>query len=619
MPTNNFKLFDENKTNILTDDEYAANTQRQNGVQTGVASSKLNNKFSYQTSLVAYAIAQIMNANGKDASDADAVATFVANLQGSLVQKVLDCASSAEAIAGVLNNKYITPATMKAAALMLAGGTMTGPLYLSRDPVDPLEAATKQWVEEKAEPKVGDILYTTREIDDPNYVKCDGTFLLPEKYPELKTLWDNTDEFRVANMTDKFQYSFSTGYSNGLLYCGKFDGKHIAFVNNSNLYTSNNYDTKITFMYSEDCVTWNLFPQLPLPNTIFNSTFTTSGTQYALSPPVIRNGRLYANLIGFSSGSVPGSCIFYMDSIASGWQHYTSAISTSTISQNGLYASIPVFDDSYVYAGFFSVYSNRVHYFFHKVNLQTGEITKTASVSGPATTDFFRVNSNCNFCYVGLTSSYIYFAYESGYVYRLSKSTLVQSYVSRSTPYSGLNVTIPVYKDNEFSGIFIWMASSSGITPYLSKLNDAETGYVNTRIETTNSGIYNQALNYRRGIGFYLVNNKIYTTTYYYGSSYNTLSFYALLFVIEIDTAKYKFVNSLDNIFGGIDAKTFLYPGDGQIYNFNGNFVMTNLNISTKSGTPILDGSYYNFCIPKDLIPLPTVSNPSERKYVRVK
>ena len=191
MPTNNFKLFDENKTNILTDVEYASNTQRQNGVQTGVASSKLNNKFSYQTSLVAYAIAQIMNANGKNASDADAVATFVANLQGSLVQKVLDCASSAEAIAGVINNKYITPATMKAAALLLAGGTMTGPLYLSRDPVEPLEAATKQWVEEgidSEKDQVGDVRSSLRSDLGSKYVLADGSELDATQYPDLAKL-----------------------------------------------------------------------------------------------------------------------------------------------------------------------------------------------------------------------------------------------------------------------------------------------------------------------------------------------------------------------------------------------------------------------------------------------
>ena len=44
MPTNNFKLFDENKANIMSDTEYNKNTQRLNGVQAGVASSQLQNK-----------------------------------------------------------------------------------------------------------------------------------------------------------------------------------------------------------------------------------------------------------------------------------------------------------------------------------------------------------------------------------------------------------------------------------------------------------------------------------------------------------------------------------------------------------------------------------------------
>ena len=218
MPTNNFKLFDENKTNILTDAEYAANTQRQNGVQTGVASSKLNNKFSYQTSLIAYAIAQIMNANGKDASDADAVATFVANLQGSLVQKVLDCASSAEAIAGVINNKFITPATMKAAALLLAGGTMTGPLYLSRDPVDPLEAATKQWVEGQTEPfsswkKIATI--TTSNKGNDNAVLINPTFNFIQ-YSKVKLY------FRTLNFSySSSQFYIKLGFYSDTTYMGE--------------------------------------------------------------------------------------------------------------------------------------------------------------------------------------------------------------------------------------------------------------------------------------------------------------------------------------------------------------------------------------------------------------
>lgn len=154
MPTNNFKLFDQNKANLLSDTEYANATQRLNGVQTGVASSQLNNKFAYQVSLVAYAIAQIMNQNGLDASDTLSVSAFVGNLGGSLLQKVADRASSAEAAAGVLANKYISPATMKAAALLLSGGVMTGTLNMNNNkianlpsPSTPSEPATKEYVD----------------------------------------------------------------------------------------------------------------------------------------------------------------------------------------------------------------------------------------------------------------------------------------------------------------------------------------------------------------------------------------------------------------------------------------------------------------------------------------
>lgn len=109
MASTNIKLFDENKSNMMPDAEYGTNTQRANGVQTGVASSELQNKFQYQMSLVAYAIAQLMMANGMNAVDTDAVSTFVGNLSNSIVQKVLDKASSADMIAGTNNAKWVTP------------------------------------------------------------------------------------------------------------------------------------------------------------------------------------------------------------------------------------------------------------------------------------------------------------------------------------------------------------------------------------------------------------------------------------------------------------------------------------------------------------------------------
>ena len=115
MASTNIKLFDENKSNMMSDTEYGTNTQRANGVQTGVASSELQNKFQYQMSLVAYAIAQLMMANGRNAVDTDAVATFVGNLSSSIVQKVLDKASAADMVARTADGKWISPKLFGAA------------------------------------------------------------------------------------------------------------------------------------------------------------------------------------------------------------------------------------------------------------------------------------------------------------------------------------------------------------------------------------------------------------------------------------------------------------------------------------------------------------------------
>ena len=120
MASSNIKLFDENKGNMLNDTEFNISTQRLNGLQTGVASSQLQNKAMYQVSLVAYAIAQIMMQNGKNANDTDAVSAFVANLSGAMLQKVYDIATTEEAQAGVSTGKWMSPALVKAAIDTLA-------------------------------------------------------------------------------------------------------------------------------------------------------------------------------------------------------------------------------------------------------------------------------------------------------------------------------------------------------------------------------------------------------------------------------------------------------------------------------------------------------------------
>lgn len=153
MPTNNFKLFDEKKANMMTDEEYAINQQRLNGVQSGVASSQLQNKTLYQTALMCYALAQLMAANGYDANDANAVSTFVNNLSLSMVQKVVDKASAND-VANKVAGKWIDAKQLGELKtdvadnyLLLLGGTMLGDLILNRDPVSSLQAATKQYVD----------------------------------------------------------------------------------------------------------------------------------------------------------------------------------------------------------------------------------------------------------------------------------------------------------------------------------------------------------------------------------------------------------------------------------------------------------------------------------------
>ena len=125
MANSNIKLFDENKANMLGDEAYNTNTQRLGGVQAGVASSQLQNKFQYQMSLVAYAIAQMMIANNLNAMDSDAVTTFVSNLSNSVLQKVIDKASTADAISGTNDTKWMTPALVKAYVTNWASGSST--------------------------------------------------------------------------------------------------------------------------------------------------------------------------------------------------------------------------------------------------------------------------------------------------------------------------------------------------------------------------------------------------------------------------------------------------------------------------------------------------------------
>ena len=105
--SNNFKVFDETATNIMADVAYAASTARTNGVQNGVADATLHNKLFRQASIMAYAIGEVIKANGLAASDAD-ISALVAVLNGLLVTNI----NTME-----LTNKTLTSPLIKAALL----------------------------------------------------------------------------------------------------------------------------------------------------------------------------------------------------------------------------------------------------------------------------------------------------------------------------------------------------------------------------------------------------------------------------------------------------------------------------------------------------------------------
>lgn len=71
MADNNFKVFDESNTNVMSDTDYANHTQRSNGVQSGVASSALHNKLYRQVSMMSKALADFIVSQAFDAKDED--------------------------------------------------------------------------------------------------------------------------------------------------------------------------------------------------------------------------------------------------------------------------------------------------------------------------------------------------------------------------------------------------------------------------------------------------------------------------------------------------------------------------------------------------------------------
>lgn len=69
--TNNFSIFAEQSDNVLSEQEYAENSARINGVQSGIASSALHNTSMFQVSAMTKAIADMLEENGYNADYTD--------------------------------------------------------------------------------------------------------------------------------------------------------------------------------------------------------------------------------------------------------------------------------------------------------------------------------------------------------------------------------------------------------------------------------------------------------------------------------------------------------------------------------------------------------------------
>lgn len=110
MASTNFLVFDEGKQNMMSDEDYSANTQRARGVTPGIAYPNLHNKLYYQVSVMAKAIADFMVAQGANASDED-------------VEQLTDDISTA--FTNFVNNKT------EEKYLPLSGGTMKGNINAS--------------------------------------------------------------------------------------------------------------------------------------------------------------------------------------------------------------------------------------------------------------------------------------------------------------------------------------------------------------------------------------------------------------------------------------------------------------------------------------------------------
>ena len=151
MATSNFLIFDENLQDIDTDVEYAAESQRLDGVTPGLATPKMHNKLYRQCSVMAYAIASVLVARGFNADDSDP-ANLVDSIQRAFAFSVNGNTPNASgAVTAVrpidawpVGSLFLTFSNTNPATL-LGGGTWTqikGKYLLAADTGDTVDGTT---------------------------------------------------------------------------------------------------------------------------------------------------------------------------------------------------------------------------------------------------------------------------------------------------------------------------------------------------------------------------------------------------------------------------------------------------------------------------------------------
>ena len=144
MAANNFKVFNESKTNIMNDTDYGTHIQRKNGVISGVAISTLHNKLYRQTSIAAKAVADFIASQELDATDNDST-LFSTNLIKAL-EKVTKIPLDGHRTQEVLDHPDQSVTTAKVKDLAITEGK------LAKDSV--------------TEAKIKDLSVTTRKLND---------------------------------------------------------------------------------------------------------------------------------------------------------------------------------------------------------------------------------------------------------------------------------------------------------------------------------------------------------------------------------------------------------------------------------------------------------------------